>query len=1267
MQRLHSSDAFALLDHLIAREPASARPAGFKLKLQRLRELVAAVGDAELSLSQVAEKVFPGVSRVSLRTVLADFRKTLAAATKGAGVRFDLIRPDMRGELADVKCHFEGEPLPPPYTSSDADEVLSREHQVIEPRARVTRVFVSFAVKDQKLAQEFTEQMKVILPLRCREPVDLWRFDAKGGILPGENNETEIRARMAESQFGLLLLSPTYLNREFIQRVELPHFLGPSAKAHPLPVALDAFTPGKDKHDLLDSINVFTHKGKPYRQTPKKDRAEFIGALCEHLADLIAKYPARPTPTELEPIAELPSPDLDSDTYVPPKGRAESLARPSEALDDGTGEAGVLVLETLKDWTRSPADAAYMALLGESGSGKTMTCAKLDRELNTERPGSSFYIDLRHLNDSGLLKSNPAPMLETILSTTLARSANAQLTAERVLQAVRTQGTLLIWDGLDEVLVHLSAQEGNAFFSQLRSALPAKDITAKAGRLLFACRTQYFRTFEHEQSALTSAQRGPVNATAGSETRNRFRVLRLLPFDDHQIKEYLKANVPGLAVERAFEIINTVHNLRDLAGRPYCLSLMRASLADLDRSLASGKRVRSIDLYRNLVRLWLERDSGKHRIEQDDKPRLMARLAAWMWRESAKSLSAERLSQWLKETVLKDSVLTALYASAFTDAKRRDELLQDFRTATFIARWDGDTFRFAHTSLQEYFLAVHLMSALEDAQLDEWNLPEVNAETLDFAAELFVQRNAESASARTRLEQSLNALLGESVPQRSQNALRFYLRLHANGESRFVPAKIDARGLDLIAWQIKGSKARPLSLPNADFREAKLIRAEFRDVVMRDAKFNGTDLCSAELVRCDVTNADFRCAKQSSPVAPQLESSQPVTSSNESRADTEPPVSKPPVAAQLGYSAPRTRLEGVRFRWCQMTGSLIDGAILEGIRADLPTWDKPTEKHWREVIAAYVGYMVSKKHVKWLSPSVLGCTSPLLPSSGLDPHGLQWSLGHPWPNDSPMLLPLPTAAFTPDGFRLVSIEPFQHLVIWDAFSGCCIRSFDDPRATVSPKRMSANAVHIHGTIRNRLERVTQYWRWNLAEGYTEQYGKGDEAEIETTDFSPDSLRRLTSTYRIPLAINCSESGVTLRSIGSWDRGVANAWISRKGSFLKAYCHVERRMRSWNLDTLNSVVLGESELNEETWIKFPTSTFGRVSRWGTIRITRRDGTELDIAALPDDGYIILRKSPGENWRLAKAKGDYWRYVNCYIDGPNGRTLYSVGEPEDGTVE
>lgn len=37
----------------------------------------------------------------------------------------------------------------------------------------------------------------------------------------------------------------------------------------------------------------------------------------------------------------------------------------------------------------------------------------------------------------------------------------------------------------------------------------------------------------------------------------------------------------------------------------------------------------------------------------------------------------------------------------------------------------------------------------------------------------------------------------------------------------------------------------------------------------------------------------------------------------------------------------------------------------------------------------------------------------------------------------------------------------------------------------------------------------------------------------------------------------------------------------------------------------------------------------------------------------------------SWLLEKS--DYWRCMNCYANGPNGRTLYSVAEPENGAVE
>lgn len=183
------------------------------MRLRRLHELLAETNTAEPTLAALAGFVFPGVSPNCLRTTLLEFRKSLAEAASAAGLQIELIRPDARGvDAAEVICHFEGVPFPFVFDTSVEETALSRENEVIEPRARATKIFVSFAMKDLPLSQEFTDLMKTNLPLRCAEPVQLWRFDGKDGILPGENNETVIRQQMDESQFGILLMSPDYIS-----------------------------------------------------------------------------------------------------------------------------------------------------------------------------------------------------------------------------------------------------------------------------------------------------------------------------------------------------------------------------------------------------------------------------------------------------------------------------------------------------------------------------------------------------------------------------------------------------------------------------------------------------------------------------------------------------------------------------------------------------------------------------------------------------------------------------------------------------------------------------------------------------------------------------------------------------------------------------------------------------------------------------------------------------------------------------------------------
>ena len=63
-------------------------------------------------------------------------------------------------------------------------------------------------------------------------------------------------------------------------------------------------------------------------------------------------------------------------------------------------------------------------------------------------------------------------------------------------------------------------------------------------------------------------------------------------FTEEQIQSYLTdfLGSPARGVE-AFEIIESIHNLRDLAERPYLLSLIISRLGELEALKARGERV----------------------------------------------------------------------------------------------------------------------------------------------------------------------------------------------------------------------------------------------------------------------------------------------------------------------------------------------------------------------------------------------------------------------------------------------------------------------------------------------------------------------------------------------------------------------------------------------------------------------------------------------------------------------------------------------------
>ena len=920
------------------------------------------------------------------------------------------------------------------------------------------RIYISFSKKDKKWAVSCADLLERTISAGLRNRYNVMFFRTNQ-VTVGESISSTLDKMSNDADLAIVLVSNNYLiDRDEADRVLAKH-------PHPIIVRLEdigqsvSFDPF-DRYDVVSGISFTEAKGKASKQ-------DFANRVLGRVQQKFTSY----QPSSYRYISEVMAQDLSAHARFEPVNTPVSAHAAVGTFNSGTA-GSFLAVERLVEWSRRPENdnSLLCALLGDLGIGKTTTSILLTRKLlelrkSEEQVPLPIYFDLRDLSPKTLTDFG----LRTVLKRLLSVSTVSPVEVDDLLETIRSENTLVIFDGLDEVLVHLSPGDGQRLTRSLLEVLTLaesnKEKSASRTRLLLSCRTQYFRNIKEELAFFDGQGRERVRG-------EDYIVFTLLPFTEDQIREYLARNIPDSDPEQIFEMIRSVHDLGALASQPVMLNMIREVLPSIEKDLSGGARVRSVDLYERFVGQWLTRDDGKHSLIPEHKILLMTHLAWQVWRSGSRTWSARWMEKWMLQFLHSHEEMELDYES-----RMPHQWKQDFRTATFLSR-RGDDFSFAHSSLLEFFLAKRLCDCLLDYEEDQimgvWDIARPSYETFGFLAEL-IDRLPDFK--RNQALSHLKQVGKQGTVAARTNVFTYTLMALERGLPYPNPRDLDLSGTDLRKWTI-GSKRVSLDLRGVSFKDARLDDSRFNHVcldrvnasrasmqralfeycALSNVDFNGTDLSGAIFRHCDLSRTSLGKAKRHRTqllhasgyeqvlsgvlVAPLLERSEfkilPKTQIFSGHVDGVTAVAWSPDSTRIATSS---TFDGVRV-WDAVTeeellslehGRLVESVvwssdssrIATGSFGDVRVWDAVTGEN---VLSLKHGYRVDS--VAW-SPD-----SSRIATGSVDGGVQVWdavtgenvlSLKHG--------LRVGSVAWSPDSTRIATGSIFGDVRVWDAVTG----------------------------------------------------------------------------------------------------------------------------------------------------------------------------------------------------------------------------------------
>ena len=367
----------------------------------------------------------------------------------------------------------------------------------------------------------------------------------------------------------------------------------------------------------------------------------------------------------------------------------------------GKDEQGNIISSLTEEANRwlEDKDNNLLFLLGEYGSGKTSFGRYFAYKLINEKYRGlheqrfiPILINLREYRN--------AFNIQQVITDTLINTHGVDLPSFAAFERICSSGKIfLILDGFDEMTDRSDKQTLIDCFNQiyLLASLNVK--------IILTCRSNFFH---NHSDILELLKQFSINVPLAGDTARRViqltfehqgRIVYIEKLNQTQIREFITKRF-GADAESVFSTMESIHDLSDLSTRPVLLDMILTTLPELSKS---QKRINSAALYEHYTNKWTARDEWRVsiplRVRQD-----FCEVLGWLMHNAR--------TQEIEYSLLERVMIRSLHQMAESESQF-EKFKNDIQTCSFLVRVGmEDTFRFAHKSFLEYFVASNIITKL---------------------------------------------------------------------------------------------------------------------------------------------------------------------------------------------------------------------------------------------------------------------------------------------------------------------------------------------------------------------------------------------------------------------------------------------------------------------------------------------------------------------------------------------------------------------------